>query len=509
VAGVEEGKALEDYLGSLLQEGERISSGVFELDPRVALQKLQNFQWKSPRAYAIPLLACGYHLGATRIELAHGSSSSQVDILGIRPLRGSQLRNLFCYAFSNQEPGLRHLALAVLCALRYSGVAVKVHLEGERATFSGLAEPKLEKVSQPVPGGLRFQITRLGWHSRLGLGSPLDPPDQKLLASRATHSPVTLSWQGQLQSKPSLPPCRASETYVRETCPLPAEWCAGQPFVSPGEFSAWIGLGCEEAGLVWMTDGLSFRDESAALGFPWVQVWVVAPLRVDASYQFVVRDSLYAEIVEQLRVRIEGLVARHIRLSWEDPLALDLMRAVMVRWVLNGQEKLLLALHRRLLQMAGEPQAWGAGFHPILEMACQELSRSQEPGERRSASLFLLRALSAGKIQRGNKEVEALVFLVTTDPLEIRSWYQRLVLAERFSPTTLEGCAAILPRAVEDFEEDTQDADAALARVLYALTPDHFHPDTLWQFASQSLLSVPDGFRETRDALTWLQGRAS
>lgn len=508
MSGVEDGRALDDYLSSLLQEGERVSSGVFELDPRLALQKLQNFQWESPQAYAVPLLASSYHLGAAHIEFRPGSSMSQVEMAGIRPIAADELRNLFSYAFSNREPGLRHLALAVLCALRFPGAAVKIHTGSERATFSVLGEPKLEQESQPLHEGLRFQIIRLGWQSRLGLGSALVSPDRRLLAARAAHSPVSLRWQGQPQSKPPLPSCRAAETYVHEGCPLPPGWSAGELFSSPGRFSAWIGLGCEDAGLVWMTDGLSFREDSAALGFPWVQVWAVAPLRVDASYRFVVRDSLYAEVVEHLCARVESMVARHFRLTLEDPVALDLLRAVMVRWLLTGQEKLLLALRRRLLQMAADPRAWGAHFHPTVEMACQELSSSQDPVESGSASLFLVRALGAGKIQRANSEIEALVLRVTTDPLEIRSWYQRLVLAYRFCPTTLEGCAAILPRAVENFEEKTGDADQALANALYSLTPARFASHHLWQFAAQSLLFVPDGFRDTRDALNWLHEQA-
>lgn len=508
VSRIEVGQALDDYLGCLLQEGERVSSGVFELDPRVALQKLQNFSWESPQAYAIPLLACSYHLGASRIEFTLGASTVQVDLLGIRPLTRGHLQNLFCYAFSNQEPGLRHLALAVLCGLRFAGVAVKLQTERESATYSVLGEPKLEKLSRPLQAGLRFQIIRLGWASRLGLGSPLTPPDRKLVASRAAYAPVTVHWQGEPQAKPPLPSCRATETYVHEAWPLPSGWSPDQTFASPGDFSAWIGLGCEDAGLIWMVDGLSFREDSVALGFPWVQVRAVAPLRVDASYQFVVRDSVYADILELLRTRIESLAARHVRLAWDDRISLDILRAVMVRWATHGQEKLLLGLRRRLLRMADDAKAWGDEFHPAVEMACQELSRSQDPDEAREASLFLLRALGASKIQRENREIEELVFRVTGDPLEIRGWYQRLVLADRYCPTTLEGCAAILPRDVAEFEEKTEDVDLALANVLYGLSSGRFDPHALWVFASQSLLSVPDGFRHTRTVLTRLQDSA-
>lgn len=337
---------LDAFLADLRAEGELVDSGHFEMDPVVALQKLEGFQYAEPTTYFFPLLAACVGLGASSLAVVADKKKISLHYVGPE-LSQEVLERLFAYAFSKLQPGLRHLALGVLGATRTPGTQVEI-LAGEvRATF-------VEHRFKPLPvksarDGLRVEVHRQGWAARLfGLGPALEQPTRAQVELLLRYCPCPVSWNGQMVSGGAWTKALWSRAlpHRRGLYEVPQ---APDSRPSPGEFSAWLALDVAEPALHWLVDGMNYAEDPVQLGFPHARVVLVGPWKLDISYRRLVRDEAHQQALETVRRELESMVLeRKFRLRLVAT-HLDIQTHLVTRLTLREEQASIERLYQNLM----------------------------------------------------------------------------------------------------------------------------------------------------------------
>lgn len=339
---------LEAYLAELRSEGDLIDSGVFEMDPVVALQKLEKFQYAEPTTYFYPLLSAAVPLGAAALAVTVQKQKIVLHYGGAE-LSQETLERLFCYAFSKNLAGLRHLALGVLGAYRGERTRVEIVSGTMRATF---VDHRFKPLPDGPPSdGFRIEVHRTGWAARLlGVGPGLDTPSQQSLQVFLAHCPAPVSWNGRVVSAQLPWPAVPWSRVLQHRRGLYEVRASGDIRPSPGDFSAEIALDVEPAALHWVVDGVTFAEDPLQLGFPRARVALSGPWKLDASYRRLVRDEVRQRALEAVCQELESMVVeRKYRLLLE-PGHLDIQAHLVSRLTLREDEAGIDRLYRHLLQ---------------------------------------------------------------------------------------------------------------------------------------------------------------
>ena len=248
---------MSQFLSQLEVEGDRVSEdSTFTLDAAQALHKLKNFQFEEPGAFLSALAAAAQDLGCSRLEVSDGPAKVILKYHGVR-LSRLQLENLWSYAFSTESPGLRHLALGLAGALGQPGSTFTVASDGLTFSAALLQAPGLKRSSN---GDLTVTI------KSKSLPFGLD---------RFAYSRLEMRRQGALISQ-TLQPNRptfqvGSKHYAVYVDPL---------------------ANAERLAVV---DGMCF---TLPPGRPLVGRMVIwGPLQIDLSYQRLVRNELYTQVL--------------------------------------------------------------------------------------------------------------------------------------------------------------------------------------------------------------------
>lgn len=337
---------LEAFLADLRAEGELVDSGHFEMDPVVALQKLEGFQYAEPTTYFYPLLAACVGLGASSLAVAADRKKIGLHYEGPE-LSQEILERLFAYAFSKLQPGLRHLALGVLGAMRTPNTQVEILAGPVRATF---VEHRFQALPlQASRDGLRVEVHRKGWAARLlGLGPALEHPTLAQLQLLLRYCPCPVSWNGMIVSAGSWPKPGWTRTLLHRRGLYEVPQSPDQR-TSPGEFSALLTLDVEEAALHWVVDGMNFAEDPAQLGFPHARVVLVGPWKLDISYRRLVRDEAHETALETVRRELEAMVLeRKFRMGLV-PTHLNIQAHLVTRLTLRDDQASIEKLYKHLM----------------------------------------------------------------------------------------------------------------------------------------------------------------
>lgn len=248
---------MSQFLSQLEVEGDRVSEhSTFTLDAAQALHKLKNFQFEEPGAFLSALAAAAQDLGCSRLEVSDGPAKLTLKYHGVR-LSRLQLENLWSYAFSTESPGLRHLALGLAGALGQPGASFTVSSDGLTFSTAQLQAPGLKSSNN---GDLSVTIRSKS------LPFELD---------KFAYSQLEVRRQGALISQtlqPNRPPFQVgSKHYAVYVDPL---------------------ANAERLAVV---DGMCFTLPPGRPSVGRLVIW--GPLQIDLSYQRLVRNELYIQVL--------------------------------------------------------------------------------------------------------------------------------------------------------------------------------------------------------------------
>lgn len=139
-------------------EGELAGSGSFVVDKGRALDKLMRYQLPDPESFLLPALRCAIAAGATAVHIEEVSGGLEVRFDGGAFARES-FTDAYAALFEPKTEGnaaARHLATAILCALRLkpSRVTFKAGAPGSRFRFKteGLGTEAVQPSEEPGSG---------------------------------------------------------------------------------------------------------------------------------------------------------------------------------------------------------------------------------------------------------------------------------------------------------------------------------------------------------------------
>ncbi|MBS2035371.1 hypothetical protein JST97_10305 [bacterium] len=470
---------LDAYLAGLRSEGELVDSGVFEMDPVVALQKLEKFQYAEPTTYFFPLLAAAQPLGAAALSVTSQKQKIIIHYAGAE-LNQETLERLFCYAFSKNLAGLRHLALGVLGATRGERIRVELASGALRATF---LDHRLKLLPPGPPGdGFRVEVHRTGWAGRLlGLGPALEVPSEQSLQVFLAHCPLPVSWNGKVLSQRLAWPQIPWRRVLQHRQGLYEVRTAAEIRPSPGNFSAELGLDVEAA-LHWVVDGVTFAEDPQQLGFPQARVVLCGPWKLDASYRRLVRDEHRQQALEAVRAELESMVVERKYRMLLTSSHLDIQAHLVTRLTLREDEGGIDQLYRHLLLDMETAHQEGVELpdHPLMLAVCQHFRRHYSPEQGFEfwyrASMLLTRApLAALYCQSWELAKELADQVYGTMPAQRRhflvrcwAWWGCASPPEEWEEWTRE-VMEILPREGDDPVVEREQNDDLLDRALEPL----------------------------------------
>ncbi len=156
------GGELAEYLRSMSTEGAISSSGVFTIDVRAALPKLEKFQLPRPYFGILKVIQSAIASGATVVETSFGSTGISIHHDGYPPTP-DELRDLLGYLLSaSQGSGgraLRDLAVGVNKSLARgsSWVEVAARTDTGWARQRWASRDESDQLEEPTKGG-RFNV---------------------------------------------------------------------------------------------------------------------------------------------------------------------------------------------------------------------------------------------------------------------------------------------------------------------------------------------------------------
>lgn len=471
---------LDAYLAGLRSEGELVDSGVFEMDPVAALQKLEKFQYAEPTTYFFPLLAAALPLGAAALAVSVQKQKIAFHYTGLE-LTQETLERLFCYAFSKNLPGLRHLALGVLGATRGERTRVELAADTLRATF---VDHQLKILPTGGPAdGFRVEVQRTGWAARLlGAGPALETPSSRNLSVLLAHCPVPVSWNGKILSEqlawPAVPWRRVLQHRQGRYEVRPS----GEIRPSPGDFSAELALDVDEGVLHWVVDGVTFAEDPQQLGFPRARVVLAGPWKLDASYRRLVRDEARQQALEAVRAELESMVSERKFRMLLTPSHLDIQAHLVSRLTLREDEFGLDRLYLHLLRDLEEAYSEGLSvpYHSLLVAACQHFRRQHSAESNfelwyRASMLLTRDPLAAIYCENWEMAKELAEQVYGTMPAQRRhflvrcwAWWRCVRLPEEWEAWSRE-VLDILPREGDDPIVELEESDSFLDRALEPL----------------------------------------
>jgi len=271
---------------------------------------------------------------------------------------------------------------------------------------------------------------------------------------------------------------------------------------SPGEFSAVLALGVEEAALHWVVDGMTFAEDPAQLGFPRARVVLIGPWKLDISYRRLVRDEAHQQALEAVRLELEQMVLERKFRMLLSPVHLDIQAHLVTRLVMRDDERSIERLYTHLLGdlETAYQEELGVPKHPLLLAACRHFRQKYSTSEGFElwfrASTLLTRAPLAEMYVSNWEEAKALAHEVYGT---MANHYRRFLVrcwsdwgcARPPADWTLwsQEVLAILPREGDDPVREWEQTDSDLGLLLADLHQGEPHP--ILDFCRQGREVVP------------------
>jgi hypothetical protein len=210
---------LAGLLQSMAAEGSLSSSGVFTIDVRAALPKLEKFQLPRPHFGLLKVIQSAVGSGASYVDTSFGSSGISIEHDGDPP-RSEELRDLLSYLLSTDassgDRALRDLAIGVNTSLARGASWVEVSARTElgwvqqRWVSREETDHKEQLSREEGKATVRFEVRRtlgqaasevLGWANK-DLGGLLHgsrevlDEDARGVFDRCRHAPVDVRING-------------------------------------------------------------------------------------------------------------------------------------------------------------------------------------------------------------------------------------------------------------------------------------------------------------------------
>lgn len=305
---------MSQFLSQLEVEGDRVSEdSTFTLDAAQALHKLKNFQFEEPGAFLSALAAAAQDLGCSRLEVSDGPAKLSLTYRGVR-LSRLQLENLWSYAFSAESPGLRHLALGLAGALGQPGSTFTVSSDGLTFSAAQLQAPALKRSKE---GDLSVTIMSKSLSFEL---------------NKFAYSQLEVRRQGTLISQtlqPNRPPFQiGSKQYAVYVDPLAS---------------------AERLAVV---DGIGFTLPPGRLSPGRVVIW--GPLQIDLSYQRLVRNELYSQVLKASQDSLDEAMKEFALLPEAPHNSEAQYRYAVSLWARDSDHAQLSHFYAKLLEQAAQ-----------------------------------------------------------------------------------------------------------------------------------------------------------
>lgn len=179
------GGELAEYLHAMSAEGSVNSSGIFTIDVRAALPKLEKFQLPRPHFGILKVVQSAVASGASFVETDFGSTGITIEHDGIPP-NAEELRDLLSYLLSSNraadERALRDLAVGVNTSLARGAswveVAARTDIGWVRQRWASRDESA--QLELPADGGkatVRFVVRNSAGQVASGLWGTLAKKD--------------------------------------------------------------------------------------------------------------------------------------------------------------------------------------------------------------------------------------------------------------------------------------------------------------------------------------------
>lgn len=188
---------LDDLLRGLSAEGEKVSSGVFTIDPRTAMEKLAKFQMASPYQYCLRWLQAAVAGGAKTFNWNSSATlvTAEIEGLVLDPAQITHLPTLLLEPEAGRAE--RHLSAGLNAALRTRAKCIRLR----SGNYQGIWKPGNFHIECKEVGvrGTRIEMERHvalwrnWWISRPKVGFD---QEQELLHYQSACAPLSLGIQG-------------------------------------------------------------------------------------------------------------------------------------------------------------------------------------------------------------------------------------------------------------------------------------------------------------------------
>lgn len=229
---------LAEFLQAMAAEGAVSSSGVFTIDVRAALPKLEKFQLPRPHFGLLKVIQSAIGSGASFVSTNFSSAAITIEHDG-QPPEPDQLRDLLSYLLSTDasagDRSLRDLAIGVNTSLARGAAWVEVSARTPEGVWACQRWASREETSQTEQYGwdgqatVRFEVRRtlgqaakevLGWGHKdiaglvFGRRDVMDE-DARAVYDRCRHAPVPVRINGRI-----VPPSHIGRQVTRRWSPL-------------------------------------------------------------------------------------------------------------------------------------------------------------------------------------------------------------------------------------------------------------------------------------------------
>lgn len=188
---------LDDLLRGLSDEGEKVSSGVFTVDPRTAMEKLARFQMASPYQYCLRWLQAAVAGGAKTFNWNSSPTlvTAEIEGLVLDPAQISHLPTLLLEPEAGRAE--RHLSAGLNAALRTRARCIRLR----SGNYQGIWKPGnfYIEYKEMGLGGTKIELER---HVALWRNWWIARPpggrdeEQELLHQQSACAPLSLGIQG-------------------------------------------------------------------------------------------------------------------------------------------------------------------------------------------------------------------------------------------------------------------------------------------------------------------------
>lgn len=227
------GRELSEYLQSMVSDGAVNSSGVFTIDVRAALPKLEKFQLPRPHFGILKVIQSAIASSASRVETRFTSTGIVIEHDGFPP-RGEELTNLFSFLLSPTQSAadraLRDLAVGLNTSLARGAAWVEIAARSEsgwirqrwasRDESSQLEEPNdarratvrfvLRNSASQVASGVWGVLAKKDIYGMLAGRRDELSEDAQAVFDRCRYAPAAIRINGR-----TVPPASLGQTIIR------------------------------------------------------------------------------------------------------------------------------------------------------------------------------------------------------------------------------------------------------------------------------------------------------